>query len=102
MHDSSGNGADLAIETSPLNHGALSGMRRGPLVYGLAIFASAFLLFQVEPLIAKIILPWFGGAAAVWIVCLVFFQTALLLGYCYAHFLSRKFSPEQQFRIHVT
>src|SRR5277367_825128 len=58
-------------------------------IYGLAIFVSAFLLFQVQPLVAKIILPWFGGAAAVWIVCLLFFQVALLLGYLYAHFLTR-------------
>jgi len=55
----------------------------------LTIFLSAFLLFQVEPLIAKIILPWFGGVAAVWTVCLLFFQLVLLLGYLYAHLLTR-------------
>lgn len=54
------------------------------LLYGLAIFASAFLLFQVQPLITKIILPWFGGVAAVWTVCLLFFQVVLLAGYFYA------------------
>jgi hypothetical protein len=102
MQASSGNGPDLAIESSPVNHEAPSAMRRGSaLIYGLTIFASAFLLFQVQPLIAKIILPWFGGAAAVWIVCLVFFQAELLLGYFYAHVLTRKFSPEKQFRIHA-
>ena len=56
--------------------------------FGLSIFLSAFLLFQIEPIIAKIILPWFGGAAAVWSVCLLFFQVALLLGYLYAHILT--------------
>ena len=71
------------------------------LVYGLAIFSSAFLLFQVQPLIAKIILPWFGGGAAVWIVCLLFFQLVLLLGYSYAHLLSRRFHPRTQERIHA-
>jgi len=102
MQASSGNGPDLADEATPVNNDAPSATRRGSaLIYGLTIFASAFLLFQVEPLIAKIILPWFGGAAAVWIVCLVFFQTGLLLGYFYAHFLTRKFSPEKQFRIHA-
>ena len=60
------------------------------LVYGLAIFSSAFLLFQVQPLIAKIILPWFGGGAAVWIVCLLFFQLVLLLGYLLRAFFVAK------------
>jgi SAM-dependent methyltransferase len=59
------------------------------IIYGIAIFASALLLFEVEPIIAKIILPWFGGVAAVWAVCLLFFQVVLLLGYSYAHLLTR-------------
>jgi SAM-dependent methyltransferase len=71
------------------------------LAFGIAIFSSAFLLFQVQPLIAKIILPWFGGGAEVWIVCLLFFQVALLLGYFYAHVLSQRFQPRTQVRIHA-
>jgi hypothetical protein len=71
------------------------------LFHGVAIFSSAFLLFQVQPLIAKIILPWFGGGAAVWIVCLLFFQIVLLLGYFYAHLLSRRFPPRTQGLIHA-
>ena len=47
--------------------------------YGLTIFLSAFLLFQVQPLIGKMILPWFGGSAAVWTTCMLFFQLVLLL-----------------------
>ncbi|HYL13647.1 MAG TPA: fused MFS/spermidine synthase [Terriglobales bacterium] len=70
-------------------------------VYGATVFTSAFLLFQVEPLIANIILPWMGGAAAVWSVCLLFFQTVLLLGYLYAHWLANKFQPRVQGRIHI-
>lgn len=70
------------------------------LPYGIAIFASAFLLFQVQPLITKLILPWFGGVAAVWTVCLVFFQAALLAGYSYAHLLSTRFQPKIQAWIH--
>jgi hypothetical protein len=65
------------------------------------VFLSAFLLFLVEPLFAKIILPWFGGSAAVWATCLVFFQSALLLGYYYADITSRKLSPRQQVWIHL-
>ena len=51
------------------------------LLHALTIFASAFLLFLLQPIVAKQILPWFGGSAAVWTTCLVFFQSALLLGY---------------------
>jgi hypothetical protein len=75
--------------------------RANSIIYGVAIFASAFLLFEVEPIIAKMILPWFGGVASVWAVCLVFFQTALLLGYLYAHALTRRLSPRMQGRIHA-
>jgi len=55
------------------------------ILYAATIFLSAFLLFQVQPLIAKIILPWFGGTAAVWTVCMLFFQIVLLAGYLYSH-----------------
>jgi SAM-dependent methyltransferase len=70
------------------------------LLHALAIFLSAFLLFQVEPLIAKMILPWFGGVAAVWTVCLLFFQVALLLGYLYAHLLTSHLRPRTQGLLH--
>lgn len=53
--------------------------------FALTIFLSAFLLFQVQPLIGKIILPWFGGTPAVWTTCMLFFQLILLAGYAYAH-----------------
>jgi SAM-dependent methyltransferase len=70
-------------------------------IYALTIFVSAFLLFQVEPVIARIILPWFGGSAAVWTVCLLFFQVALLLGYGYAHWSIRALRPAVQTRVHL-
>jgi hypothetical protein len=57
------------------------------------IFISAFLLFLVQPLVAKQILPWFGGSAAVCSVCMVFFQVALLAGYAYADWISRRLRP---------
>ena len=50
-------------------------------LYAGTIFVSAFLLFQIQPLISRFILPWFGGTPAVWTTCLVFFQTALFAGY---------------------
>ncbi len=56
--------------------------------FALTILLSAFLLFQIQPLIAKLILPWFGGSAAVWTSCMLFFQMALLGGYAYAHWLN--------------
>jgi hypothetical protein len=70
------------------------------LLHALAIFLSAFLLFQIEPLVAKMILPWFGGVAAVWTVCLLFFQLMILLGYLYAHLLTSIFSPRTQGFVH--
>jgi SAM-dependent methyltransferase len=69
-------------------------------LYAFTIFLSAFLLFVVEPMAAKQMLPLFGGSSAVWISCLVFFQTVLLLGYLYAHWLSGR-PPVQQARVHV-
>jgi hypothetical protein len=55
--------------------------RQQQFLFATTIFIGAFLLFLIEPLFAKLILPWFGGSAAVWATCLVFFQSALLLGY---------------------
>jgi len=69
-------------------------------LYAVTIFLSAFLLFLVQPIIAKQILPWFGGAASVWIVCLVFFQSILLLGYAYADFIARRLTPRVQAFVH--
>src|SRR5258706_3594875 len=78
-------------------------VRYGParLVVPLTIFSGALLLFAVEPLIAKMILPWFGGSAEVWIACLLFFQSALLVGYLYAHALTTRVAQAWQWRTHV-
>ena len=70
-------------------------------LYALTILVSAFLLFQVQPVIAKIILPWFGGSAAVWTTCLLFFQMVLLLGYLYAHAVIRYLKPRVQMAVHA-
>jgi hypothetical protein len=52
-------------------------------LFGPTIFLGAFLLFQVQPLMAKFILPWFGGGPGVWTACMLFFQVFLLAGYVY-------------------
>jgi len=70
------------------------------ILYAATIFLSAFLLFQVQPLIAKIILPWFGGSAAVWAAALLFFQISLLAGYTYAHVLTKFTKAKTQMLIH--
>ena len=64
------------------------------------IFWGAFLLFVVQPLTAKRLLPWFGGTPAVWVVSLLFFQTALLLGYTYAHLSGRYLDGRRQAIVH--
>ncbi|HET7319945.1 MAG TPA: fused MFS/spermidine synthase [Nitrospirota bacterium] len=69
-------------------------------IFAFTIFLSAFLLFQIQPMIAKMILPWFGGSASVWITSMLFFQTALLFGYLYAHWSVRKLKPWVQAAVH--
>ena len=64
--------------------------------YAGAIFLGAFLLFLVQPIIAKQILPWFGGSAAVWATCMVFFQMILLVGYTYADLTTRRLTPRRR------
>jgi len=71
-------------------------------VYAATIFLSAFLLFQVQLILAKMILPWFGGSAAVWTACMLFFQVVLLFGYFYADGLIRFLKPGTQALLHVS
>ena len=70
-------------------------------LYAATIFVSAFLLFLVQPVVAKQILPWFGGSAAVWTTCLVFFQTALLAGYAYSDLVVRRLGARAQVMLHT-
>jgi SAM-dependent methyltransferase len=67
----------------------------------LTILLSSFLLFLVQPILAKQILPWFGGSAGAWTVCLMFFQFVLLLGYGYAHLLTQRLPGPRQFVLHI-
>lgn len=70
--------------------------------YALTIFLSAFLLFLVQPLIAKQILPWFGGSASVWNTCMLFFQSLLLAGYAYADRSVHQLNATRQVGLHAT
>jgi hypothetical protein len=70
------------------------------ILFAATVFAGAFLLFLVQPVIAKQILPWFGGSAAVWTTCMVFFQVLLLAGYAYADLVARKLAPRAQAILH--
>ena len=70
-------------------------------LYAVTIFLSAFLLFQIQPLIGKWILPWVAGGPAVWTTCMLFFQTALLGGYAYAHLLRTHLKERGQLVVHL-
>lgn len=72
-----------------------------PLLFAATLFVSASLLFMVQPMVGKMILPLLGGSPAVWNSCMVFFQTLLLLGYLYAHSVSTRFAPKTQWGIHT-
>ncbi|HEV7278921.1 MAG TPA: fused MFS/spermidine synthase [Pirellulaceae bacterium] len=81
--------------------GAAASTRLFALGYATTVFLSAFLLFQVQPLVSKAILPWFGGAPAVWTTCMLVFQALLFLGYLYAH-LMKGFGAKTRTIVHLT
>src|SRR5919202_283842 len=70
-------------------------------VFAATMGLAGFLLFQVQPVMAKYILPWFGGSAMTWIVCMLFFQVALLVGYAYAYAVTRPFRVTAQAKAQV-
>jgi SAM-dependent methyltransferase len=71
------------------------------MIFALTAFWGAFLLFQVQPLIGKFILPWFGGGPEVWTTCMLFFQVLLLAGYAYAHLLTGRLGFRWQAVVHI-
>lgn len=82
---------------------AVAEERKQPaILFAAAVFVSAFLLFQVQPLISKAILPWFGGTPAVWTTCMLFFQVALFGGYAYAHLVASRVPVRAQGVLHLT
>ena len=70
--------------------------------YAINIFLSAFLLFLIQPILSKALLPWFGGGASVWSSAMVFFQVALTGGYAYSNWLVMKMSRKAQTTIHLS
>jgi hypothetical protein len=71
------------------------------IVFALSICLSAFLLFQIQPMIGKLILPWFGGTSAVWSTVMLFFQILLTGGYAYSHYLIGRIKVSRQWKVHV-
>ncbi len=71
------------------------------LLFGITIFLSSTLLFLIQPMVSKMILPYFGGTPSVWTACMLFFQIFLLGGYYYAHLINEKFSPRVQVFVHT-
>src|SRR5262245_39577537 len=71
------------------------------MMFAVTLFVSASLLFMVQPMVGKLVLPLLGGSPAVWNACMVFFQALLLLGYLYADRLTKKGTPKQQWLIHT-
>src|ERR1700740_962178 len=90
-----------AAAATPAHAAVWNSTRAHAILLSVTVSLSAFLLFSLEPLFAKLILPWFGGSAAVWSTLLVFFQCALLLGYLYADITSRRLSATQQSFLHI-
>src|SRR5690348_719174 len=91
--------SSCAVRAIGAKSGSGQGLRirsRVMLIYGATMFLSAFLLFLVQPMIGKFILPWFGGAPAVWTTCMLFFQALLLVGYAYAHGIATKLPLKRQ------
>src|SRR5262245_17837726 len=70
-------------------------------LFSITLFLSAFLLFWVQPMLAKMVLPLLGGTPGVWNTCMVFFQAMLLAGYVYAHWLGQRLELRHQITIHV-
>ncbi len=71
------------------------------ILFSMTLFTSATLMFVLQPMFAKLLLPLLGGAASVWNTCMVFYQTILFIGYLYAHYLTTLFSRNQQIRLHA-
>lgn len=94
------NANDQCNRQSELSQFGLNGPGLRWWLFAISIFWGAFLLFQIEPLIGKFILPWFGGSPAVWTTCMLFFQLLLLAGYAYAHLSLQHLAPRYQATLH--
>ena len=98
MSDTTGDtGVGPGVSAAPVRPGD----RLTPLLFAVAIFTSASLVFVVQPMVTKLVLPMLGGSPAVWNTAMVFFQAALLAGYAYAHAVQRIGSIKTQVVIHL-
>src|ERR1700749_1580611 len=88
--------APMPTVETPRSHEVIEPKRAGPGLFGAGTLIGAFLLFQLELIVAKSILPWFGGSPAVWTTCMLFFQLTLLCGYAFAHWSATRLSPRGQ------
>lgn len=96
-----GVGGATVSSTTKTAHGGLAAPRNALWVFTLTTFLSALLLFSIQPMFAKMVLPVLGGAPSVWAVAMLFFQAALLAGYLYAHLLNRYMGPETSGFVHL-
>lgn len=87
--------------SDPITSPAARPSRAVDIVLAATAALSAWLIFQVQPMVAKRILPWFGGGTAVWTTVMLFFQAALFFGYLYAHLATKWFAPRRQVHLHV-
>ena len=87
--------------TARTSSGPSAALRFAPALFATTLFVSALLLFVVQPMFTKMVLPRLGGAPAVWSVAMVFFQAALLAGYAYAHLLVRRLAPWAGALVHL-
>src|SRR5215813_852988 len=87
--------------TAPTPQVAPAALRLAPALYATTLFLSALLLFLVQPMFTKMVLPRLGGAPTVWSVAMVFFQTALLVGYTYAHLITQRLAPGLAALVHL-
>lgn len=90
-----------AVQPDPLQGGMPLALRLAPALYAVTLCASALLLFAIQPMFTKMVLPRLGGSPSVWSVAMVFFQTALLAGYAYAHWLMRILGPVRAAFVHL-
>ena len=91
----------MRAAADPLDEKARAWAGGSAALLAITVFLSAFLLFQVQPLIGKYILPWFGSTSGVWATALLFFQLMLLAGYAYAHFIVSRLTWRRQAILHA-
>src|SRR5690242_17570683 len=91
----------MATSSALTDRLSVAAMSRFRWVFAATIFLSAFLLFQIQLVMGRFVLPWFGGTPGVWAACMLVFQALLLIGYGYSHWLTSRVSAGRQAHVHV-